>query len=187
MKKIYLVKKDPKKPAGEENWNILSASEFRQFIESEGAESKRRLFTRINKCEGNDALIFIECDLHENARNKAEENYRSYRNRRDLSIGYMTVSYSSIPVDEDEFISAEDAIADESVNVEEEAIRNIEIGTMLEAIKELPEEDRILIAEMFLDEQLTEKAYAKRHGISQKGANKRKAKALLRLRKILEE
>ncbi len=187
MKKIYLVKKDPKKPASEENWNILSASEFRQFIESEGAESKRRLFTRINKCEGNDALIFIECDPHENARNKAEENYRSYRNRRDLSIGYMTVSYSSIPVDEEEFISAEDAIADESVNVAEEAIRNIEIGTMLEAIKELPEEDRILIAEMFLDEQLTEKAYAKRHGISQKGANKRKAKALLRLRKILEE
>lgn len=187
MKKIFLVKKDPKQPAGEDNWNVLNASEFRQFVESEGADSRKRLFARINRCEGNDALIFIECDPHENVKSKAEDNYRSYRNRRDLSIGFLTVSYSSIPVADDEYISAEDALVDESVNVEEEALRNIEIGSMLEAIKELPEEDRILIAEMFLDEQLTEKAYAKRHGISQKGANKRKAKALLRLRKILEE
>lgn len=186
MKKIYLVKKDPKQPAGEGNWNMLNGYEFAKFLETEEGSLRKNNFSRIDGADNNDVIIIIESDpvtALEDDRTRMLANFRAKRNEK---IGYKTVSYYGIP-DEDSWFDAEESIPDDETNVEDDVVRKLEIEALIRAIKLLPERDQILIEEMFLEDRLTEKKFAQKHGISQKGANKRKNAALDRLRKILEE
>ncbi len=186
MKKIYLVKKDPKQPAGEGNWNMLNGYEFAKFLETEEGSLRKGNFSRIDGADNNDIIIIVESDpvtALEDDRARMLANFRAKRNEK---IGYRTVSYFGIP-DEDSQFDAEDNIPDDETNVEDAVIRSLEIEALVQAIKLLPEKDQILIEEMFLKDRLTEQKYAQKHGISQKGANKRKNAALNRLKKILED
>ncbi len=185
MKKIYLVKKDPKAANSPENWNVLNGYEFAMFMKTEEGSSRRSNFTKLEACSEDDVTVIIECDPEEIKNSEKARDYTRYRRKRNREIGYITFSYDSFLVD-GKYISDE-AIADDTVDVESEVLNRMEIEDLILAVSLLPEDDRNVIDEMFLNSQLTEKAYADKHGMSQKGANKRKTKALLKLKKILDE
>ena len=44
MKKIYLVKKDPEKPASKDNWIIMNSYEFAMFLKTPEGEKRKSAF-----------------------------------------------------------------------------------------------------------------------------------------------
>ena len=83
-------------------------------------------------------------------------------------------------------LSAEDIIADDTVDVENEAINNIMISKLKEALKTLSEQELELINSLVYQE-MSEREFSKRTGIPQKTVNNRKNKLFHKLKKILEK
>ncbi|MDR0840071.1 MAG: sigma-70 family RNA polymerase sigma factor [Christensenellaceae bacterium] len=69
-------------------------------------------------------------------------------------------------------------------STEDAALRGILAGQLSEAISLLTTEEQDMLRALYA-ENMTEREYAKTIGLSQKGVNKRKAKALEKLKKIL--
>ncbi|MCL2671202.1 MAG: sigma-70 family RNA polymerase sigma factor [Clostridiales bacterium] len=79
--------------------------------------------------------------------------------------------------------------ADESVNVEADAIRTVMAGALHEALELLTEAERELVDALFFSNSgagMTEREYAALSGIPQKTINDRKTRIIIKLRKLLE-
>jgi len=135
----------------------------------------------------------------------SEEVYRSYyrskrRDRyyerdiktetavRDLNgtvIGYRPAKEDSL----DRLLIAGGDYADESVNVEADAVRAVMAVALHEALELLTDAERELVDALFFSNsgaEMTEREYAALSGIPQKTINDRKARVLGRLRKLLK-
>ena len=77
-------------------------------------------------------------------------------------------------------------IADESVNIEEDIIQNIELSKLHTAIKTLTPEQQELIRKVFFEEKTTI-VIAKEYGISRQAVQNRLRKIYANLRKKIEE
>jgi len=69
-------------------------------------------------------------------------------------------------------------------SAEDTAIRSILMEQILEAFQTLKEDDQRLLRALIVDD-VTEREYAVQIGLSQKGVNKRRHRALEKVRKIL--
>lgn len=186
MKNLYLVKKDPMQPADCNNWIIMNAYEFAQFIKTPDGQRRKDDFGRLSACSENEYTIYAECGYESAKKWKADQNRQDYVKRVKEEMGISFFSYNSVMVDEDE-ISGESLIADEDCDVELYVIAKIEKENLHKAIELLPEYDRRLITCLFLLEKpMTEKEFSEKYGIKRRTVNDHKEKALRKLKKIIE-
>ncbi len=61
MKKIYLVRKDPARPAGKDNWIVMGPARFRQFAQTPEGRARLASFGRLDGCSPEDTVLFAEC------------------------------------------------------------------------------------------------------------------------------
>ena len=83
-------------------------------------------------------------------------------------------------------MSGENLIADEQVDVEGTAIRNVMLEKLREGLSTLTD-DELYIIEYLIYQEKTERELAKKLHISQIAVHKRKVKVLEKLRKFLEK
>lgn len=183
MKTIYLVKKNPEQPTGNDNWIIMNGKEFKAFRESE--EGKRRSNNFIKLCtEYDEECIVMECDLEKLKKWKAELNHTAYVQKVNIEAGYGVISYHQFEV-EDEDITGEDVMKDEAELIEDAVISKMETERLLSLVGQLSEEDQEYIYRFYLTEKpMMETVYAKTHGIPTSTVNYKKARALARLKKL---
>lgn len=170
MKKTYWVMKNPGSTA---EWIEMNGKQFYDFITSPVGYGR----------------YFMDCDTYkievspEQYRKwKLEANHRSYLQGFEdealiLSLGILA---------EENDISDDEVIADLSVNIEDEAIKNIDMRLLSEAILSLPDDERWLINELFLrDKPKTEQEIGETTGVSQQAVHKRKNKILKKLKLLV--
>ena len=100
-------------------------------------------------------------------------------------MGFTVFSYNTQAASEDDMSG--ELIADESCDVEQEVLRKLEYEELYKALSLLSDDDKNLLVCLFLHQKpMTEREYAKEYGAKQTSVNYRKARALERLKKILE-
>lgn len=118
----------------------------------------------------------------------SEELYREYHREKEHSK-YLRkeekkvtiISYDVLSAD----LSADDIIADETVNVEEKAIQNVMAEKLKQVIKTLDENELYLIQQLIYQEQ-SERDIARKLKISHTAVGKRWDKLKEKLKKLLE-
>ena len=170
MKKTYWVKKNPNSTA---DWIEMNGKQFYEFIKSPAG--KGRYFINFGDFK-------LEATYDEYRKDQREKDHSRYLE------GYETdATVSSLESRSDkDGISYGDLIVDLSVNVEEEAIKNIEMQILLAAVNTLPENERQFINELFSQEnRKSEQELATILGISKQAINKRKIKIYKKLKKLV--
>lgn len=118
-----------------------------------------------------------------------EEYKKEYQNRRRCKYIQEEarlkgeVSYHAL---ESEDKNGEEIIRDLYTDVENEAIMHIMCGMLRKALKELTETERELIEALYYH-GLTERQYARAHGVLHNAVHKRKTRILSKLKKIIEK
>ncbi len=188
MKKVILVKKDPGKPAGADNWIVMTSYEFAMFMKTPEGERRRRGFAMLYGCERDDAIIIAECG-EENARQwKADINRADYIRTRNAKHGNRVYSFTELRPDPYGEHGWEEILGDGRDEVEETVMARLTVEKLRKAMQFLTEEERDLVEKMFLtDLPMTEEEYAESIGIKRHQANYRKRKVLEKLRLLLEE
>ncbi len=186
MKKIYLVKKDPEKSA-QDNWIIMNGFEFRQFMQTDEGQSRKDCFGKMPALSPDEPITFIECgreSAREWDRSIKKEKYRRERDERD---GYIVFSYHHLKSSNDEDLTGEDILKDDSPSVEESVIRKMKNADIRRAVMQLPDEERDFILCRFLDERvLTEAEYAEKIGVSRDTVYNLKRRSFRHLRTSLK-
>ncbi len=185
MKKEFYVRNDAAEVKNQESLVLKSRADFSIYAKSGMQDAKVNAFAKIGSCDGNDTMFVMECDIEK--ANEVTKEWDAVRKRRKVNqnSGYMTVSLSEYD-NEEECICGDEIITDETVNVEEEAVKNVMIEEMLKAIKNLPDDERDLIESLYLSGGFTEKSYGKANGMSQQTVHNKKNRILKKLRIMLE-
>ena len=166
MIKIYLVKKDVNKPAGEGNWITMTPYEFAQFMKTPEGHERRKCFAQLDACDYDDDIIIADCDEQLAKIIRAEKDAHDYLMGIEKEIGYTVFSYNEQEGSEDD-LNGEELLKDENVEVENEATKRIMIEKMMEGIQMLSEKELHLIKEVYLsDNPISANQYAQKYGIS---------------------
>ena len=181
MKTIYMVKKDANKTYSEDNWILMNPKEFRAFREN--TDCTGRYFVQLDVCEFGEDRIIAECEKKEAQRYHAElvarmRNIQARKNR-DIKVFPFDVVYE----DGDE-LNGEDAIIDESCNVVEEVLLNMDLELLQKALFALSEDEYELIDVIYLSNCETETSYARKKKVSQQYVNKKKKEILAFLKRF---
>lgn len=170
MYKRYFRKKDPSCKPERIEWIEMNGSEFYRFVNS--TEGQGRYFIDM----GDVVLEASESDF----RNfKAEKNHRYYIQAQEEN--WTTLSLYAI--EDKNGCSGEEAVRDNTQDVEAEAILRMERRALQVALYQLDEESRLLIYALYLaDERKTERDIAQKLGVSQNAINKQKKKILQKLK-----
>ena len=189
MKKIFLVKKDPKLPTNEDNWIVMNMADYLRFVSTPEGKQREKNFGKLNGCDEDDVIIMIECGKEAAAALRAENDHRDYlREEETASRIKQTVSlYDHIPGTDGD-CSGEEIIADTFCNVEEEALLNIEIEELRKVLKCLSHEEMMLLKELYLSNiRRTEVECCKVLNISRKKLRYLKQCALKKLHRKMKE
>ena len=183
MKKVFLVRKDVTKPYGKDNWQIMGLDEFRKFKETDAA--KGRTFIRLFDYDSHGDVIFKECEPSE----KAQRNKELSLCRRKIDYikkhNITEMRYSLVKID-DEWVSSEQLVPDESADVEEIVGRKLMVEKLREALKHLtPDEQRIIELFFFSEEGKSVRKIAEELGVPFTTLQDRKAAILNKLRNFL--
>ena len=172
MKKIYLVKNDPERPCGQDNWRIMDRPDFLVFLHSEEGKERAKDFGKLNGFGDGDYMIIAECGKDEAA------IWRSEKDRADYLYFYERMASVS-DLDDIEIEAPDESVADTVlVRIMKDDLR---VATM-----SLSEEDRELIEMMFLSEDpMTEEQYAAYSGLTRSNVHYRKGRILARLRDLI--
>ena len=108
------------------------------------------------------------------------ERQERWQEEKQREHGVM--SYDAL--DDGEMVGLEDVVDTASPGLEDAVIAGEFRDRLRNAIASLPKEDRELIQAIYYEE-MSERAYAKQHGISQNCAYKRRRRILSRLRAIM--
>ena len=175
MKRIYLVKKDERLPAAEDNWIEMNAHQFAQFLKTDTGRKRKNRFLQLDATFEEGDALFYECSEDEYPVWKRERESNLYKNRRQRESGYSIISYIAMTED-GETIEGENVLPD------------AEIERLIQAVAQLTDDDQNIIRQFFLtQEPISELEYSKINGISQQAAHKRKKAALKKLKEILCE
>ena len=189
MKKIYLVKKDINKPAGDGNWITMSPYEFAQFMKTTEGYKRRKYFAQIDACNYDDKIIVMECDQIVLAKKiRAEKDAHDYLMGIANEIGYTVFSYNEQTGSEDD-MSGEELLKDDSIETEDEIITRIYNSNIVNiGLNHLTTNEREFIESLFLiDKPLNVQECSIKYGISEDLVYQRKHRILLKLKKILKK
>ncbi|MBE5040582.1 RNA polymerase sigma factor [Ructibacterium gallinarum] len=112
---------------------------------------------------------------------RREDRRRRYLKEREKHT--VIFSYDAL---EENGMYIQERIADETVNVEEEAIHNMMIEKLRKGLSALSDEELYIIDHLIYQER-TERELAKKLNISQNAVHIRKVKILEKLKKFLEK
>ena len=178
---IYLVKKNPNKADSEDNWLMMSISEFNEFIKTPEAQGK--YFADIGGHETSDTWYIVECSKETALAWRKELNRHYYLKRMERESGLQTVSMSSLIIDEEEY-NGEEVIADPDADVVAEVMQKIAFESLEKALDSLSAEEYELIYHLFLaTESESERELCRRLGIPRMTLNYRKTQILNRMKK----
>ncbi len=165
------------------NGTIPSTKGDKMYREIIGAEAERVFYKAKNEGrEFTDApgfrkgyTTFYEVKPRSLAKYRSDENHHDYLKRCEQESGIATASANTlVSIDGEEDVELVDIVADPTVAVEEEAIRNIEIATLHKALSHLPPQERCLIHCLFLSENpISGRTYGKIMGIPQRTISNR--------------
>lgn len=127
------------------------------------------------------AGYFYEVTKDEHDAFKKEQRRHNYLEETKKNV--VILSYDAI--DKDDMIG-ESMLIDTTVNVEEEAIKNVMIDKLREGLNTLTD-DELYIIENLIYQEKSERELAKKLNISQNSVHKRKIKVLDKLKKFLEK
>ena len=149
MKKVFLVKKNPELPNAEDNWIVMNTYEFAMFMHTDEGKRRRACFARLDACDMDDVIYYAECG-ETNARQwRAETDHSDYLREKWDEQEYSVYSFYGIP-GTDGNCNGESLIADESCDVESNALENVEHEKLYQALSYLHPDDRELIEDMYL-------------------------------------
>jgi RNA polymerase sigma factor (sigma-70 family) len=184
MKTIYLVKRNPN-VSNANNWLFMSGAEFIQFLQTPEGQQRKHLFKVIDRAESYDSRIIMECEPELAKQIEKEHNRKQYLRRVKQKSGYSTLYFDDVRGEDDE-LSGEDVVADEMCNVEEDAIRNIELQMLRAAIPKLTAEEQKIIHTVFYSgHSMGEVQCAKQLGITRYSLREKVSSILLKLKKML--
>ena len=184
LKKIYLVKKDPAAGAGSENWIIMEWREFRAFLQTPEGMKRRADFGRLEACGENDCTIIAECGIKKAREWKREENRHRYlANSEKKMIKYSSMCPQSIS--DEEFMLSE-TLEDPAARTEESVLAEIMGEKLRTAMNTLPDAERLLIREMYLEERpMSISEFAELTGRDRAYVRKLREKAFCELREMI--
>ena len=186
VKKIYLVKKNPEVNVDENNWITMNSHEFALFIQTEEGQKRRKNFGQMNAVDENDYIIIMECDADTANEMRKEVNREAYIHRTRKESGFSFFSLEEKKNEEDRGIE-ETELADPEENVEQKALKNIDIEKLWEGLGKLSEEQMDLINNLYLvDEPLSEYQYGEKTGIARTTLRSRKDTILSQLKDSIE-
>ena len=109
---------------------------------------------------------------------------RQHRTQAEKEKRRRVASYDAL--DTDENLGIDMLIDEETPSVEDQVLRNLQYERLRYCISQLTDEEQEIIFSLYYEHK-TEREYAKTLGISQKGVNKRRHKALAHLRVLIEK
>lgn len=181
-----------------ENGSFASANGARRFIRLTGKaaydylkseDGKRKRFMRTSRHEDGGEEEFVEVTPEYLKRHRMEERREQYISDCMEASEFITISlYAMQDNDSDDLISGEELIADPTVDVEEQALRAIDLGMLRQSLASLTEKEMWLIHRLFLSETpVTELQLSRETGIPQKTLNDRKMRVLKKLEKYISK
>ena len=187
---VFLVKRDPGRPAGDGNWIRMNASQFRSFLKTPDGQIRKKGFGIVDPC-GGDALIVIETDGNRACELKKQHNRNCYVNKN-LRSALERHGMHIISFEEDQTPCSGSGSTfvpvDAPLSVEETAERNMELEMLRKAYGRLGIEERTLIRCCVLGEEtVTESMYGEIRGMSREEVHARKRKILRKLKKEMEK
>lgn len=188
MKRLFLVKKDPEKPAAEDNWIVMEIIDFLRFIESPEGQRRKTEFGRIPGYDKNDVVYYVECGQETAKAWKKEDDHQRFFNHG-LGSQYKVLSYFNVETDDETGVSSdlEELITDETVNVEETAIVRVLVERLGLALNKLKADERDLIEKMYMGERpMSERTFAELMGITRSTAHYRKKRVLKKLKNLVD-
>ena len=166
----YFRKKDPFCKSETIEWIEMSGGEYYRFVSD--PKNKSRCFVDMGD-------VVLECTKAEYKQYKAEDDHSSYI--LEQQEGWLTVSLSIL--EEQEFASGEESIADTAPCVEEVAVQNLSLQEMRKALHQLPIQDYQIIYELYLaNPRKTIRQLSAEYGIPVMTLQDRKQKIVSRLR-----
>lgn len=169
----YFKKEDPTTEGSAIRWIEMTGQEFYAFVNSPEVEGRRFIFM--------DDDIVIEANEQQFREWVAEKNHSNYLRR--CETGIETLSLYSDDISESG--NGEDVL-DDSVDIEEQALVNIQIQALKVSLTELDEESNYLLQRMYFGEkERSERDLAAELCISQPAVHKRKMKILKKLKLLV--
>ncbi len=154
-------------------WIEMTRQEFYQFVSS--PQGQGRFFIDMGD-------VVLETDEDEARKFKAEQNHSYYILAQEK--GWETLSINTV---EDQYgCSGEEALRDETQDVEAETVIRMDIEALRTALTKLDTKSYYLIHALYMkDPRETERELAQRFGVSQNAINKRKKKILKILKSMV--
>lgn len=184
MKKTFLVMTDPEKGAREDNWTIMNAFEFARFMETEEGQKRKNHFERLDALDEDDDILIMECSTEQAMKVKSERNRADYCQRVKTETGFETMSLDGTAFggDEEEILLIE-MIADEAMDTEEQAVKEILKAEIPAAMEELSKVEQDLIRALYMgDEKMTVNRYSNLTGRSRNYITAKHQSAIRKLR-----
>ena len=173
MKKRYFRKKDPADRSKNPEWIEMTGREYYRFVKDPKNQGRRFI-------EMDD--VVLECVEEEYQKHLTEKNHADYL--REQEKGWSIVSLQALEADMN--CSGEAVLPDEGRDTESIVLQKIRLHALWAALKKLESESYQLIYDLYLsNERKTERDLAEEKGVSQAAINKRKKKALDRLKILI--
>lgn len=186
MKTIYLVKKNPDL-SSEDNWITMSFPEFQLFLKTVEGARRRKHFSIIDSADATDYRIVIETDVNKARQLKAEHEAKLYQARCQRESGYSVLSYHAMGENDDD-LTGEELLFDNGCDVEEQAIKSIEVQRLRDAISQLTNNEQMIIHTLFFSSNgASDSQCTKKLGIPRSTLWDQKKSILAKLKKILEK
>ena len=186
MKRTYLVKKDPQLPIGEDNWIIMNAFEFHEFMNTEEGRKRRQDFGQMDGYGREDTIIIAECGKEIAKKWRAEKDCREYIEGRKKQSAFfcsplMYLSDFSRNWTQDALFS------DEYCDMEEDVWDRLEREKLCIAVENLtPLEKQVIMALYYTKRPKSEEEIGRNLGVSRQTLRSLKKLVLEKLRTVLD-
>ena len=184
MKTTYLIWKDPSCGGVNPEWQEISGQDFLALVRA--PEHKGRRFIKLCGVsgDGGDGDVVMESTERQYAAWKKEKNCADYLRR--CNKDFTVLSYHSLESDDGGY--GEELLGDTGADIEDEYLRLLDKQTLRAALAQLSEDERRLIAYLYLaDEQGTERGYIELTGLAKTTVHDMKVRCLKKLKKFFEK
>ena len=187
MKRTYLVKKDPCLPVSKDNWIVMNAYEFHEFMRTEEGKKRRQDFGQMNACGKGDTIIIVECGKETARKWRAEKDCGDHTREMKRKTGWSCCSLSDLERTEEDS-RRELLIPGTYYDMEEETFGRIEREKLLCALETLTTFEKKLISLVFFsDRTMSETEIGRMLGISRQNVRTLRNTIFEKLRNHLEK
>ena len=166
---------------GQKRFRMLTGIEAYEYRFSEEGKQRKYADHTIGNC-----TILFEVKSETIKKFETTESHSKYLRRWKAAIGYEEISTNVLVEDNETKTELIETIADPTINVEEEVVRNMQIEALRKALSHLSPQERCLIHCIFLSENpISERRYGKIMGIPQSTIDSRLHAIYKKIKKIL--